>query len=162
MSFYVSRQRDGKDNCLYLEIAVGGKSKASKDILPARYDKENGSYLNPQDAVNIAVDIYNRWDKDYFDERKKLRIVGISNPIYYEFTTRGIASAKAWADKIYADMKKCGSCKRAMGSKDPYEHDDLVNAVFCSEACCATKYREVFGVEPPKVLSKKQKAGKIK
>jgi hypothetical protein len=162
MGYYVSRQRCAKDNCLFVEIAVGGKSKAGLDILGIRYAGECKNLVDPRDAINSAERIYRAWEIDYADEKKQLKIVGQVNgpivgstnkPMVFDFTSKGIASARAWADKIFASMKKCGACQKAMGSRDPYEMDDMPNLVFCTEYCTARKYRDLFGVEPPRIQS---------
>lgn len=157
MGYFVSRQRDFKDSGLYVEIAVGGKVKAGEDILTARYTGEQKNLVDPRDAVNVSEQIFRHWDRDYGDEKKQLRIVGIETPLVFEFSTRGVAAAKTWADRIFANMAKCGNCHKAMGNRDLYEHEDLSNLVFCSEMCCASRYRNIYGVEPPRIASNKQK-----
>lgn len=163
MGYFISRQRDFKDNGLYIEVAVGGKVKAGEDILTIRYTGEQKNLVDPRDAINIAESIYRSWEKDYGDERKKLRIVGLTTPLVYEFSSAGVAAAKQWANKVFEGMKKCGNtaCGKAMGSRDPYEHDDLANLVFCTELCCARKYRDTFGTEPPRIASNKEKKQKV-
>src|SRR5271156_2983451 len=106
MGYFVSRQRDFKDNCLYIEIAVGGKAKAGEDLLTIRYTGEQKNLVDPRDAVSAATSIYKNWEKDYWDEKKRLRIVGIATPLVYELTPKGIEAAKGWADKVFAGMKK--------------------------------------------------------
>ena len=163
MGYHISRQRDFKSNCLFVEIAVGGKTKAGPDVLTARYPQEQKTYIDPRDTINIAEAIFQKWDRDYADEIKKLRIVGIENPLTYDFTPKGIAAAKMWADRIFANMSKCNACGKPMGNREPYNHNDLVNKTFCSEYCCSNKYRDVYGVEPAKITTghKKLKIGKI-
>lgn len=162
MSYFISRQRSYPDNLLFVEIAIGGPSKAGKDILPVKYHGENKNLLSPKDAFNIAHAILIRWDRDYADEKKKLKIVGPINTVIYDFTTKGIAAAKLWADKALASIEKCGACNKVMGNRAAYEHDGLANLVFCSEICCAKKYRDTYGVEPPTILSNNSKKVRIK
>jgi hypothetical protein len=164
---FVSRQRDAKDNCLWIEVVAGGPSKAGPDILPARYAKlgEQKNFVNPQISIEAAEKIYKAWSLDYADENKRLRIVNAGpNPIVYNCDAKGFAAAKKWADKTLADMEKCGNCKKPMGNKDPYEYIDLGAMVFCTEVCAATKYRDMFNAEMPAILSNKTKknAGKRK
>jgi hypothetical protein len=157
VGYNITRQRDYNDGCLFVEIAVGGPKNAGPDILTARYAGEQKNLVDPRDAVNIAEQIFKRWDKDYGDETKRLRIVGLEQPLVFDFSTKGIAAAKAWADRVFATMAKCCYCGKAMGNRDPFTHDDLINVVFCSEACCATRYRDVFGIELPRIVSNKKK-----
>lgn len=157
MSFFLSRQRDAKDNCLYIEISVSGKKGAGVDVLTPRYPGELKNLVDPRDAINLAEKMAELWEKDYFDERKKLRIVGTSPIQTFDLDSKGITKAKLWADKTFAGMKKCGHCNKAMGNRDPYELDDLVNMMFCSELCLSTKYRNMYGVEAPNVASNKNK-----
>lgn len=157
MGYHLSRQRDFNDNCLYLEIASGGPKKAGPDVLTIRYPGEGKNLVDPRDAINNAAAIYKLWERDYGDETKRLRVVGEAKPLVYDCTPKGFAAAKLWADKAFANMAKCGSCSKAMGNKDPYEHEDLTNAVFCNEQCLATKYRAMFGIEVPRVASNKEK-----
>lgn len=159
MGYFVSRQRDFKNNSLYVEIAAGGKAKAGADFLTVRYSGEQKNLIDPRDAVNIAENIFKAWDRDYGDEKKKLRIVGLPTTLEYEFSPKGIDAAKSWADKIFESMKKCGHCGKAMGNRDPYEHDDISGTAFCSEQCCARKYKDMFGIEPPRLSSNKEKKG---
>lgn len=151
MGYFISRQRDFKDNTLYVEVAVG-KAHAGPDILTSRYNNEQKNLVDPRDAIKIAEEIYRRWDRDYGDEKKKLRIVGIPTTLVYEFSTMGVAAAKTWADRIYHSMAKCGACGKAMGNRAPYEHEDLVNLVFCTELCCSRKYRDAYGIEPKQIV----------
>lgn len=162
MGYYISRQRDYKDGGLYIEIAVGGKTKAGKDILTPRYEGELKNLIDPRDALSAAVNIHSHWDRDYGDEKKKLRVVGGATTFSFEFSTKGIAAAKSWADKIYSGMEKCGHCNKAMGKRDPYSVDDIPNAVFCTEVCCARKYRDMFGVEVMKINSKSNPTPTVK
>lgn len=162
MSYFVSRQRSYPDNLLFVEIAIGGASKAGKDILPLKYPGENKNLVSPKDAFNIAHAILIKWDRDYADEKKKLKITGSAGSIVYDFTPKGIAAAKLWADKILASIEKCGACNKVMGNRAVYEHDGLSNLVFCSEICCAKKYRDTYGVEPPQILSNKSKRVLVK
>jgi hypothetical protein len=156
MGYYLSRQRDFKDNCLYVEISCTGSKNAGVDVLTARFPMEGKNYVDPRDAVRLAEDMYRLWDRQYGDETKRLRIVGIETPLYYDFTTKGLDAAKTWADRIFANMTKCASCGKAMGNKEPYNHDDLANVVFCTEYCIAKRYREVYGMEPASIASGKK------
>lgn len=160
MAVYLTRQRDFKDGCLYIELAVGGPSKAGKDILTPRYYGEKMNLVDPRDAVRLAETIFKKWDKDYGDETKRLRIVGINPIITFDMTAKGIIGAKNWAEKLSAAMKKCAACNKIMGNRSPFEHTGLANQVFCTEYCIAKKYRDNFGVELEKMLPKKK--GKLK
>jgi len=75
MGFFISRQRDGLDNCLYIEIVCGGPKHAGKDILPFKYnsDCDGKNLVSPIDAVAAAERIYKRWQLDYHDEEKRLQ-----------------------------------------------------------------------------------------
>jgi|ERR1700722_2674254 len=158
MSFYISRQRDFKSNTLIVEIACGGPKKASPDILTARYKGEQKNLVDPRDAINVAERIYKLWDRDYFDEKKFLRIIVDSKTNYLsDFSSKSLATARAWANKIYASMDKCGNCNKAIGNSAPFEIDDIPNKVFCTEMCCANKYRDMYGKEAPRVFSAKDK-----
>lgn len=158
MGFFVSRQRDSKDDCLYIEIACGGPKKAGPDILTARYDGEQKNMVDPRDAVNAAERIYKLWDRDYWDEKKQLKIVvDEKNRYIVDFSMAGLTKAKNWANLVYASMDKCGNCQKTMGNKESYEHADLPNVVFCTEMCCARKYRDTFGKEPGRIYSDKDK-----
>jgi hypothetical protein len=161
MGYHISRQRSFDDNSLYLEIATA-KKHIGVDILTPRYHGENKTYVNPVDAIRLAIDIVKQWDKDYGDERKRLKVVGPTTPLIYECTQKGFDAATEWAKRTLADMKKCGNktCGKVMGSRDPYEHVDLSGLVFCSEICIARKYRDMFGIEIPRVESNKDKLKK--
>jgi len=162
MGYFVSRQRDFKDNSLYVEVAVGGPAKAGVDLLTVRYTNERKNLVDPRDAIRIATDIYKYWDKDYGDERKKLRIVGLPTPLVYDCTAKGFDAAKDWANKVFANQKKCACCGKAMGNRDPFEHADLANLMFCTEYCCGQKYRDTYGIELPPIASNKDKKKVIK
>lgn len=163
MSFKLTRQRDAKDNRLFVEIACGGPKSSGPDVLTDRYVLlgEGKNLINPKDAVNIAERVHKKWHMDYPDENKALRIVGIENPLEFSFTKQGIADAHKWADKVVSEMSKCGNCDRVMGSRAPFTVDDIANRVFCSEVCIATKYRQMFGVELPSVKAAKKDKKKL-
>jgi hypothetical protein len=152
MGYYISRCRPAADNCLYVEIAAGGKTKACEDILPLKYEGEQKNLVSPIDAVNVAVKIYKKWQIDYHDEQKKLKIIDkhfTSGEKIVDFDKRGIDTATAWANVIAKTMDKCHNCKRLLGSTgNVLEHDDIPNSVFCSQNCLATTYKDRFGNEP--------------
>jgi hypothetical protein len=162
MSVYISRQRDYSNDCLFVELAVGGPKNAGKDILTARYPGENKHLVDPRSCIDIAVEIHRRWNLDYGDEQKKLRIVGITTPLVYDFTTKGIAAAKTWADKAFANMDKCSACGRPLGNHAIFEHANLANQLFCAEVCVAKKHRDIYGTEPDKIGTGKKKVAKKK
>ena len=159
MGVFLSRQRDFSDNCLYVECAVGGHKKAGADILTTRYPMEGKNYTDPRDAIRLAEEMYRLWEHQYADEQKKLRIVGIETPLIFDFTTKGIAAAKGWADRSFAKMEKCSSCQKPMGNREQLEHADLTNQVFCCSLCLSNKYRAIYGTEPEKITAGKKKKG---
>ena len=162
MGFFISRQRDGLDNCLYIEIVCGGPKHAGKDILPFKYnsDCDGKNLVSPIDAVAAAERIYKRWQLDYHDEEKRLRIIDDKAKHVFEFDAKGLTSAKSWANKVYASMDKCKHCGTILGAKIPFTIDDIPNAVFCCEAHLAVKYRDMFGIEPPSVDGNTKKTKK--
>lgn len=157
MGYHISRQRYRSDNCLYLEVACGGKKNSGKDFLNPRYEGEGKTLTDPRDAINIAEKMHRRWHMDYSDENKRLIIVGLDKPLTFEFTTAGIAAAKNWASKIFLNMEKCGLCLKVLGNREKYQLDDIKNTAFCSEMCAARKYHSLFGVEPPRIAPSKKK-----
>jgi len=163
VGYHLSRQRSYDDNCLYLEIACN-KKDIGVDVLTPRYRGEGKTYVSPVDAVRIAHEIYNSWEKDYGDEKKRLKIVGLASQLVYECTQKGFDAAKQWAERILSNMKKCGNtaCGKPLGNKPPYEHNDLPNTVFCGEMCLASKYRDTFGIEAPRVILKDKTKGILK
>src|ERR1019366_8675119 len=116
MGFYLSRQRDFKDDCLYIEIANGGQKNAGIDILTPRYTHECKNFIDPRDAVRLALEMYKRWQLDYHDEIKRLRIVDTAKIFVLDFDQRGANFATGWADKIYTTMTKCNKCNITMGN----------------------------------------------
>jgi hypothetical protein len=159
MGYFLTRQRDFNDNCLYIEISSMGPKKAGVDILTTRYPGEGKNLVSPKDAVDVAERIYKQWEKEYWDEKKQLRIlIDEKTTRIFEFDAKGIAAAKTWADKTLATMTKCKHCSRPIGkNKAIYEIDALPNAVFCDEVCLSTKYRDMFGTEPLKINAKGKK-----
>jgi len=159
MGYFLTRQRDFNDDKLYVEICCLGPKKAGLDILTARYQGEGKNLVSPKDAVEIAERIYKQWQLDYHDEAKRLRIIiDEKTTRIFEFDAKGIAAAKTWADKTLATMTKCKHCGKPIGhSKTLYETEDIPNAAFCGEICLSIKYRDMFGVEPPKINTKSKK-----
>lgn len=152
MGYYISRCRPSTDNCLYVEIATGGKTKACEDMLPAKYEGEQKNLVSPIDAVNVCIKIQKKWELDYHDEQKKLKIVDnhfTAGEQVFNFDKKGIYKAMIWATEVAKAMKKCHNCKRLLGTTgDILEHDDIQNSVFCSQNCLATTYKDRFGNEP--------------
>lgn len=156
MGFGVNRQRIKEDNCLYVEIACG-KKNVSPDILTPRYkDSGEGKYLiDPRDAVNIAERIYKLWDRDYWDEKKRIRIVEGKNQVkLFDFDKKGLEAAKNWAEKTAQVLDKCGHCAKLIGAREPFGIDEIPNLLFCSDYCLCTKYNAMFGVELQKSIKK--------
>lgn len=157
MAFYLSRQRQYPEGFLYIEIAINGKAHAGPDVLTPKFSAELRNFVNPKDAIRLAEEVYNQWSI-YSDEIIKLRIVGKDMaPIILDCNKRGFEAANLWADKVYSGMKKCGNCNKPMGNRDVFETEDISNLVFCSEVCISRKYRDMFGVEAPKIVSNKAK-----
>ena len=158
MGYMISRQRDYESDTLFVEVAVGGPAKAGKDILTIRYENncEGKNLVDPRDAIRCAEDIFKKWDRDYGDEKKRLRIVGLETPLIFDFTTKGIAAAKIWADRIYGSMEKCGYCNKPMGNRKPFTIDDIPTKVFESELCLANEYRRIYGTEAPNISAKRK------
>jgi hypothetical protein len=165
MGLFISRQRYYEDNQLALEIANGGSKFAGKDILPKLFNKENGNYISPVDAVNIAIDIINQWDIKYHDENKKIALVngdGKGTKVYFDpHSKKDIERLERWAQMTFKNMAKCCNCQRPIGNMNKaYETQDLPNRVACSDQCLATVYRTIFGIEMPRIVSNKDKKQK--
>lgn len=147
--FYVSRQRYFSDNSLYVEIATGGKNKASKDVLPERYKGEQKSYKYPKDALTVACKIYKQWYHQYnTDENIKLSIVDekLGNLVLW-FDADDLRKAETWADQAFKNLVKCESCAKPVGSKKKAFTDPKLPGYYCNEVCISRQYRAIYGVE---------------
>lgn len=164
MAFYVSRQRDNESNRLFIEIACGGSKTAGKDMLTKRYDGEEKNLVSPKDAVMVAERIFKKWDQDYADETKALRIVAHSGtttePLEFPFDAAGLKKANEWADKTLAHLDICGACSKPMGNRAAFETEHIANKVFCSEVCVSKKYRDMYQQELPGSVSGAKKSKK--
>lgn len=166
MAFYISRQRYYEQDQLVVEIACGGIKKAGKDILTKKFDGEQKNLVDPRDAHSIAAKIIPKWDATYSDEKKLIALVnadGKGSVKYYDpSNSRDMEKFKKWSEDTFSSMKKCSSCQKGMGNRDPFAIDDIPNKNFCSEYCIAKKYRELFGIEISKITNSADKQLKVK
>lgn len=158
MAFYVSRQRDTESGRLFVEIAIGGAKKSGPDPLTNKYNGEGKNLVSPKDAVMVAERIFKKWDQDYADESKALRITDGTGFIIHNFDAVGLKHANTWADQVLTALAKCGTCTKPMGNRAVFETDHIPSQVFCSEVCVSKRYRDMFGAELPTVAPKKKKS----
>lgn len=143
--FFVSRQRYYQDNNLYVEIASGGRKKASPDLLSIRYPEEQKSYKYPSDALKVAVRVYKKWYRQYnTDENIRLSIVDekLGNLIL-RFDERDLKHAERWAGEAFKNLVRCEWCNRPLGNPKRAVKDDKLPGLYCNEICASKKYIEI-------------------
>jgi len=149
MGYFISRQNYWDEQRLVIEIAVGGRKQASKDILPAKYDQFECKNLKyPNDALNVAKRIYRQW-KLIADNEIYLSIVDKDNKTLLSFE-KDWKSAENWAHKIMQTIERCKNCDKAIMNIAKSFTTKHLPGHYCNDDCAKTKYKNSFGENLPK------------
>lgn len=162
MGFFISRQRESKNDTLYVEIAVG-KSNAGTDILKTRYMEagESKNLYSPIEAAIKSIRIMEMWNKELPEEAKRFRVILDKNDhLSFNYSPKDISKLNEWAETTYNKLDKCIQCSKIFSGKrtkikidskgmDPtIVFEELDKLSFCSTDCVTIKYRAITGQSP--------------
>jgi len=145
MSFFVSRQCIWPEGILYVEISPHGIDHASADMLGVKFPGEGKEYVDPREAVRVAIEICNAWRKTTKTDGKRPSIalvVPMSMPEPYTYK-----QIRKWADQAWERLVKCPRCGDVV-PKTKWRHN-LCDEPFCSENCCNLDYEDQQKADGP-------------
>lgn len=137
--YFVSRQQYWPDGDFFVEVVSGGMDYANADMLVSRYPGEGEEYEDPRKAVDVAIQIRNRWQADCPEEEINLGC-GATGGFTIPMSACNDDEAETWAEKIYEKLKKCEECGEILG-KTKFTHTlACFEQEFCSEYCSEKNY----------------------
>ena len=127
-----------------VEISAGGFDNVNPDMLVERYDHEGETFIDPRDAVDAAIEIYNLWR---MDEPGSDIYIGYGDTFgsAMPFEASCIPDITSWSEKEYDALPKCDRCGDIL--IDVYQSYYIEDALFCSENCAQNACDEMFEEE---------------
>ena len=145
MGYHVSRQIQWPDGDKVVEIAIGGLDHAGPDMLVAKNSGEGETYLDPREAVKIALDIKQEWEHD------------IDEPVRIDYGHADLVTLtddcdamtlKLWADKEYLSLDHCERCGEIVDKHgECYTLPDEIGEGFCCSQYCMEDMIEDYQAE---------------
>jgi len=142
MKYVVTRQGywgvDPED-CYTVEIAEGGIDYCNPDALVAKYAGEFEEFIDPREAVQVALEIAEQWQKDCQDIQVNVaygNTMGMTMP----FEASEKAEVIAWGEKEYAGMPKCSCCGEIILEEWINPDSEWSGEKYCSEYCADKAY----------------------
>ena len=131
----------------FVSVSYGGLREAPPDMVQVDYD-EVGEYLDPVEAVEMAIDLVENWSEDLGEPVYVSYAVQEGVPPELEELSNGvIVKMKNWANQIYMDMEKCARCGDLINSKDYYLIPELgSDKKYCSAPCAERDYEEYLEI----------------
>ena len=141
-TYVVTRQIQWPEGKHVVEISAGGFDYTNPDALVAKYPGEFGEFCDPREALKVAFDIAECWQKD--EPEKKIGIgAGYTGGYTMPFESMDRVDLEQWAQEEYEKLRKCNKCGDFIKG-DQYGIYGLY-AVFCSEYCAEEMYCEIDG-----------------
>jgi len=141
-TYVVTRQIQWPEGKQVVEISAGGFDYTNPDALVAKYPGEFGEFCDPREALKVAFDIAECWQKD--EPEKKIGIgAGYTGGYTMPFEPADRGDLEQWAQEEYENLCKCDRCREIIKG-DQYGIYGL-DAVFCSEYCAEEMYCEIEG-----------------
>lgn len=139
MPYTVTRQLQWPDRYLMVEISDGGFDYVNPDMLSPKYDGEGETFEDPRDAMDAAIEIFNRWRADAPGEDI---CIGYGNTLGYTmpFEASSVPEIKEWAQKEYDALPKCDRCGEIL----PEEFYFIDDYRCCSEYCADMIYESMY------------------
>lgn len=151
MPFFVSRQRYYYSGKHVVEVTSGGLDYAGADMLGIDYPGEGKEYADPREAVEAAIEICRSWRADRksvatktnrYDAMRPSVAVGATAGMGLELEPTTFKEARAWANKHWESLPKCGHCGEPLPDKrNRYKLIDFADDTeYCSEYCADKAY----------------------
>lgn len=133
-----------------MEVSRGDMDGVNPDALVEKYEGEFGKFVDPREAVKVALRIREQWAKDIEGLPEVDRAIASirDNPLRKIAVGCGAtwggdcpldpikpSELEAWAIKEYSSLEKCARCGEILDEKETYTHDYADEAKFCSEYC---------------------------
>ena len=124
---------------LMVEFSDGGFDYANPDMLSPKYDGEGETFIDPRDAVDAAISIFNEWKAD--EPGADISIgYGATLGFTMPFESSSVPEIKAWAQKDYDALPKCDRCGEILPEEFYFIDDDK----YCSEYCCDMVFESMY------------------
>ena len=131
--YVVTRQSQWPDGTYIVEISEGGIDYCNPDALSPKYKGEFQEFVDPKEAVETAIFIFESWKKD---EPKEDIFIGYGCTLGYTmpFEPSDIEEITQWAEREYKKIPTCCNCGELIDPDTDYIVDEWDNP-FCSEEC---------------------------
>lgn len=116
-----------------VEISESRVDNCNPDALCGKYEGEFQEFVDPVEAVDIAISISKSWKND---EPEEDIFIGYGCTFGYAmpFEPDQIKQIKQWAEKEYTEIPTCYNCGELLDPNTDYIIDEYDNC-FCSEQC---------------------------
>lgn len=151
MPWFVSRQQYfgvEPEERYMVEIAAGGLNYANADMLVSKYSGEGQEYADPREAVNVALEIAEAWQKD-----KPEIVVNVGHGATGGMTMPFEGSEKdeliAWGEETWEGLEKCPCGEVMEGAKEWYRIGTFTSGGFYPDdsdvtKCCSERCSEKY------------------
>lgn len=137
--WFVSRQVQWPDGDQVVEISKGSIDYSNPGMLVTKYRGEGEEYIDPREAVRVAIEIAQAWAKD---QPRPVFIGrgctgGMTIPFDPEELTEEVfVEYREWANKTATTLPECDQCGELLGKVTYMSTDSAcVDATFCREYC---------------------------
>lgn len=138
----VTRQMPFCGDWCIVEISAGSLDYANPDMYCPKYPGECEEYLDPREAVEVAIKIALAWQQDEGNTDDAICIGrggtgGYTLPFDpHPLDEETFADFRQWASGLYEKMEKCERCGSVLPVKDYFViPEDPLERKFCREYC---------------------------
>jgi len=133
MTYTITRQLQWPDGTKIVEISEGGLDYTNPDALCSKYSGEFQEFVDPIEAVEAAINIYESWKND--DQEEDICIgYGCTLGYTMPFEASEVEEIKHWAEEEHKKIPTCSNCGELINPDIDYIVDEWDNP-FCSEQC---------------------------
>jgi hypothetical protein len=131
--YTITRQIQWPDGMHIVEISDGGLDYCNPDASSRKYEGEFQEFVDPIEAMEIAISIFESWKKDEPEEDISIGY-GCTLGYAMPFEPSQITEIQQWAKKEYKKIQVCRNCGELIDPDTDYIIDESDNP-FCSEQC---------------------------
>ena len=128
-----------------VEIVEGGLDYCNPDALVPKYSGEFCEYIDPLEALKVAIQIAKEWKQD---SQLPIHIsIGSTMGFTLPFEPQTIEEMKQKVQQIYEQLPKCAYCKEIVEDEDnnKYVTDDKEEFYACCEEHADMYHIKRFG-----------------
>jgi hypothetical protein len=137
--YTVTRQRQWPEGKQVVEVSCGGLDYTNPDALDEKYAGEFQEFIDPREAVGVAIEIARAWRND---SQARVAIgIGATLGFTMPFEPTTFTAARKWATKAYQHAPKCAQCGGLLPrQRERFTHELSDGEEFCREYCAEANY----------------------